>query len=212
MAMRALDLFCCGGGASAGLSAAGFEVVGVDIEPQPHYPYKFLRMDALKVSSFESFDFIWASPPCQEYSITKFMPSSTKLYPKLIEPIRRKLKRSGRLWVIENVPRAPLIDPVTLCGTMFGLKLLRHRIFESNFKIEVPEHLPHRGSTGSHRGYSRGHEYTCVAGNNYDAAEGREAMGIDWLPRHKLSQAIPPAYSEFIGSQALALLRFNPSA
>jgi len=198
--LRALDLFCCAGGASMGLSKAGFEVVGVDIRPQPNYPFEFHLADALTFPP-EGFDFIWASPPCQAHSKTRAIHG--KDYPDLIPQTREKLKKSGLPFVIENVPGAPLEGSFMLCGTMFGLKVIRHRNFEASFTVLTPECGRH-GSTNSHRGYSTGAEFVTVAGNNYRRVEGAAAMGIDWyMPRSELSQAIPPAYSEFIGRAAI---------
>src|SRR5258708_33470275 len=128
---RALDLFCCQGGASAGLKAAGFDVVGVDIQQQPRYPFKFVRADAL---TFElgGFDLIWASPPCQRFSCATPRGHREK-HPDLISPIRERLIASGALWIMENVPLAPLRNPVKLDGGMFGLSTWRRRHFETNF-------------------------------------------------------------------------------
>jgi DNA (cytosine-5)-methyltransferase 1 len=198
--LRLLDLFCGAGGASMGLWRAGFDVVGVDIKPQPHYPFKFHQADALAFP-LEGFDFIWASPPCQAHSKTRAIHG--KEYPDLIPQTREKLQRHGGLWVIENVPGAPLQNAFVLCGTMFGLGVLRHRHFEASFPMFAPECGRH-GSTNSHRGYSTGAEFVTVAGNNYRRVEGAAAMGINWpMPRQSLSQAIPPAYSEFIGRNAI---------
>ena len=207
--LKALDLFCCAGGAGMGLHQAGFDVVGVDINPQPHYPFTFFQADAMKFS-LSGFDFIWASPPCQQFSITKSLFRDRKReHRKLIVPIRKRLATTGLPYVIENVIGAPLNDPIMLCGTMFGLKVYRHRIFESNFTIVAPPHRKHtQGSTGSHRGYSRGNPMVCVAGHNFKREEGEAAMRIDWMTnRAELSQAIPPAYAKFIGKAAMAHIR-----
>ena len=147
--MRILDLFCCAGGSAKGYANAGFDVVGVDVEPQPHYPYEFHQSDALSFP-FDGFDAIHASPPCQGYSVTRAMHQG-KQHPMLIESTRARLVSSGLPYVIENVPGAPLQNPVTLCGEMFGLRVIRHRLFESNFYIPQPRHAPHRpGGTGIH--------------------------------------------------------------
>ena len=140
--LRALDLFCCAGGAAKGLDQAGFEVVGVDIKPQPRYPFEFHQADALAFPT-EGFDFIWASPPCQAHTSMKSM-HNAKPHLDLIPETRAKLQASGIPYVIENVVGAPLIDPFMLCGTMFGLgvedaELRRHRIFESSFPILAPK-------------------------------------------------------------------------
>lgn len=201
---RALDLFCCAGGAGMGLHRAGFEIVGVDIKAQPNYPFEFHQGDALTYP-LDGFDFIWASPPCQAHSKTRAIHG--KDYPDLIPQTRERLEGSGALWAMENVPGAPLRNPIVLCGTMFGLKVIRHRHFETNFDVGLVPECGRHGSTNSHRGYSTGAEFVTVAGNNYRRVEGAAAMGIDWyIPRPLLSQAIPPAYSEFVGRAAIRLI------
>jgi DNA (cytosine-5)-methyltransferase 1 len=209
---RLLDLFCCAGGAGMGYHRAGFEVVGIDIAKQPRYPFEFHQADALEylAAHGHEFDAIHASPPCQEYSVTKSLPWVGD-YPKLIDPVRDLLIRIGKPYVIENVPGAPLVSPVTLCGTMFGLKLIRHRLFETSPVIWFPPAscACKNVGTASHRGFSsfaNGAQAITVAGNNYAIADGRQAMGIDWMSKSELSEAIPPAYTEYIGKQLLAVL------
>jgi DNA (cytosine-5)-methyltransferase 1 len=203
---RVLDLFCGAGGAAMGLHRvwSEAEIIGVDIRPQPRYPFTFIKADAMTFS-LDGFDFIWASPPCQGYSKTrKIMEGKGIPNPRahnLIPEVRERLVLSGVPWVIENVPGAPLRDPVTLCGTMFGLRVLRHRRFESSFQIPQPQCRKH-GGTNSHRGYSTGAEFVTVGGHNFRRVEGAAAMDIDWMAnRAELSEAIPPAYSEFIARQ-----------
>jgi DNA (cytosine-5)-methyltransferase 1 len=203
---KALDLFCCASGASMGLHQAGFDVTGVDIEPQPRYPFRFIQADALTFP-LEGYDFAWASPMCQDHSKTRKILEGKGLTGKgggdQIARIRERLIVSGLPYVIENVPGAPLINPITLCGTMFGLKVIRHRRFESNFLILQPKCGRH-GKTNSHRGYSTGAEFVTVGGNNFRRVEGAAAMGIDWMKtRPELSQAIPPAYAKYIGEFAM---------
>lgn len=213
--LRVLDLFCCAGGAGMGLYRAGFEVVGVDIKPQPNYPFEFHQADALDFPT-DGFDFIWASPPCQAYSVTRKIGGTGDQHPELVEPVREKLIASGIPYVIENVPGAPLLNPFVLCGTMFGLKVYRHRLFEASFFVLVPAHHPHVGSTNASRAYSSfadGAAIICVAGNNFRRADGALAMGIDWeTTRAELAQAIPPAYSEFIGRAAIAHIESERAA
>lgn len=199
--LRALDLFCCGGGAGMGLHLAGFDVVGVDIEPQPHYPFEFHQADAVEFP-VDGFDFIWASPPCQAFTLCQRIQSNT--HPELVEPIRSKLQSAGVPWCIENVPGAPLIDPIELCGSMFGLRTYRHRLFECSFPIAAPPHPPHVAKTAKMGRPPKPDEYIHVVGNFSGVAAAREAMGIKWLPRDKLREAIPPAYSEYIGRHAIA--------
>lgn len=215
MARRALDLFCGAGGASMGLHRAGFDVVGVDVRPQPRYPFRFVQADAL-APPFElnSFDFIWASPPCQAYSVAAHGERSRgREYPDLVAPVRRMLAASGVPYSIENVPGAPLIHPTKLRGTMFPeLKVIRERWFETSWFMMQPLQVTEP------RGLLVRHGYVSVAGNGTQSwaykqglrwltADMRRAMGIDWMNRGELSQAIPPAYAEFIGRAALAQSR-----
>src|SRR5271157_4967892 len=132
---RLLDLFCCAGGAGVGYRRAGFEVVGVDIEPQPNYPFPFIQANALALDHefIASFDAVHASPPCQSYSDLAKRNRNADAWPRLVEPVRDMLIRSGLPYIIENVEGAPLRNPVVLCGTMFkGLRVIRHRLFEAN--------------------------------------------------------------------------------
>lgn len=215
--LRLLDLFCGAGGAGMGYYRAGFEVVGIDIAPQPHYPFEFHQADALEYLSEhgQEFDVIHASPPCQAYSVTRSLHNNE--YPKLIEQTRKALIKTGKRYVIENVPGAPLQNTLMLCGTMFGLRVIRHRLFECNPQIAfAPATCKHDGlCTGNilrRHGVTRtpslldGFKFVTVAGNNYIAQEGREAMEIDWMSKRELSQAIPPVYTEFIGKQIIAML------
>ncbi len=145
--MKALDLFCCDGGAAMGLHYAGFdEIVGIDISPHPNYPFEFIQGDATDPPvNLEDFDFIWASPPCQNFSIgTLGWRNAGKKYIDLIEPTRKLLKCSGKPYVIENVPNAPIKKHLILCGQMFKLPIIRHRHFEiSGFRAEQPRHPHH---------------------------------------------------------------------
>ena len=213
--VRALDLFCGAGGAAMGLHRAGFDVTGIDIRPQPRYPFRFIQADALKPPvDLREFDFIWASPPCQAHSILRQLPwLRGRDYPDLIEPCRRLLTVSGRPWCMENVPGAPMAG-LTLCGQMFGLPLYRHRIFECSFYLLAPAHPTHRDVIGpgrllndrgkgtlnasSARGsWGKGGVVT-VAGHQFKKCDGQRALGIDWMIRDEMAQAIPPAYSEYI--------------
>jgi DNA (cytosine-5)-methyltransferase 1 len=193
-----------------GYHRAGFEVVGVDIAPQPHYPFEFHQGDALEylAAHGHEFDAIHASPPCQAFSVTYNLPNVGE-YPDLIAPVRALLLATGKPYVMENVTGAPLDNPLMLCGSMFGLKVIRHRLFECRPPIWFPPaSCQCRGMyTASHRGFSsfdNGADAITVAGNNYRLVEGLEAMGIDWMTnKGELSEAIPPAYTEFIGKQLL---------
>ncbi len=203
MTYRCLDLFCGAGGATKGLQRAGFHVTGVDIKPQPRYcGDAFIQADAMEFP-LEGYDFIWASPVCKKWTIAKTILDSGERWPDQITPIRQRLKNMSAPWTIENVVGAPLNNPVRLCGTMFGLAVYRHRLFESNFQVLVPFHACDDATTNASRGMSTGGKYICVAGHNFLVEEGRRAMAIDWMVGSELSQAIPPAYSEFIGRQVI---------
>lgn len=204
--MRLLDLFCGAGGASVGYRRAGFsEIVGVDIRSQPNYPFHFVREDALKFP-LDGFDLIHASPPCQAYTWGTRRDRQER-FPALIGPIRERL--GNRLHVIENVPGSPLIKPVRLCGEMFGLNVIRHRIFEANWMLPQPPHKPHKKAFERQAKDGSGRRvkvspYCCVAGHGgnsdtFALADWREAMGIDWMNKAELVESIPPAYTEYIG-------------
>lgn len=198
-----------------GYHRAGFEVVGIDINPQPNYPFEYAVGDVLErfahmLDWYGPFDAVHASPPCQAYTSMGFLGKQPKERPALIEPVREMVKATGLPYIIENVPRAPLIEPVTLCGQYFGLAVRRHRLFECSFPVEQPNclplHKPHPiavyGDHPEHHAKSPG-----TGGKIYRAHTlemGREAMGIDWMTWKELTQAIPPAYTEYIGKQLLA--------
>ncbi len=206
---RLLDLFCCAGGAGVGYHRAGFEVIGVDIKPQPNYPYLFVQADALTLSPefLAQFDAIHASPPCQSYSDLAKRNGNADSWPRLVEPIRDILISTGLPYIIENVEGAPLIDPVVLCGTMFtGLRVLRHRLFETNFPLSAPPHGIHPkvhtfDKRKSHYGKTNDMvDFVQVTGGgNSSVAAARDAMGIEWMTKNELNEAIPPAYTEYIG-------------
>jgi len=217
MSLRLLDLFCGAGGCSVGYHRAGFEVVGVDIKPQPHYPFEFFQKDWYEalLTLGPLFDVIHASPPCQHYTVARHIHDSGQAHPDLVGSVRTALTHwagaHGKPWIIENVPGSPLHHPVMLCGLMFGLKVLRHRHFESNLCLLSPPHPKHPNGnlTNSNQEYSgKGTRFVCVAGNNFVRKAGAEAMGIDWMPkRQELAQAIPPAFTEYIGRQLCAAMR-----
>lgn len=232
MKPRALDLFCGAGGATRGLQLAGFHVTGVDIKAQPRYcGDEFYQGDATTFS-IGAFDFVWTSPPCQAHTAMKTM-HNAKAHPDLIPVTREKLQRSGIPYVIENVPGAPLHHPILLCGTMFGLgcedaELQRHRWFECSFPALFPEcrHGSRAATLGVYGGHLRNRKRTIgVYGEgvpdsvrkfdrgvaDFNVKQGREAMGIDWMTLAELCQAIPPAYSQFIGEQVIAarILEFD---
>jgi len=201
---RALDLFCGAGGATRGLQMAGFHVTGVDIKPQPRYVGDvFHQADALTFP-LEGFDFIWASPPCQSYSSA--MRHLATPQPMLIDPIRERIEASGAPWVIENVLGAPLRNPIVLCGTMFGMRIHRHRLFEAPWWFTlVPDCFASQPVLNPHRSESRQRIYA-EFGKQDPEKLWRDEMGVTWMSRHETREAIPPAYSEFIGRQALEFL------
>lgn len=215
---RVLDLFCGAGGAAMGLHQAWpeAEIVGVDIKPQPRYPFKFVQADAMAVlanlsrgdflGEFEP-DFIWASPPCQKYSVGSHWVrgrAAIKDHPDLIADVRRSIQWFNLPFVIENVPQAPLLNPVFLCGSMFGLHcakgyLKRHRNFEAPFPIEQLK-CSHGARAVSVSGHGAGGMFGYRKAN---ADEARELMGISWASREGVREAIPPAYSRYIAGQYL---------
>ena len=210
---KLLDLFCCAGGVAVGYNRAGFEVVGVDISPQPHFPFEFIQADALTLEPafLKSFDAIHASPPCQAYSDLAKRNGNAHEWPRLIEPVREMLIKTGKPYVIENVSGAPLLNPTVLCGTMFkGLRVLRHRLFESSFLILAPPHGKHPkvhtfDKRKSHYGKTddKVDFVQVTGGGNCTIAAARDAMGIDWMTKEELNEAIPPAYTQFIGKQLM---------
>ena len=227
MKPRLLDLGCKAGGASAGYVAAGFEVVGVDIEPQPNYPYEFYRDDAFeflrRMGEDKSFAAIHASMPCQLFSHGTVAQDSSK-YIDLVTPIRPLLQATGLPYIMENVQRAPLIDPITLCGASFDLTakddqgplvLRRHRLFESNIPLTAP---PCDCREHQRNGYKIAGCYGGARRTRYEAEEIRhggyvpprpildDLMGINWMTEAELFQAVPPRYTEHLGKQLLQYL------
>lgn len=236
---RLLDLYCCEGGGAVGYQRAGFQVFGVDIVPQPRYPFAFLQGDALAVLgrlteaeavpfthpdgvvewlTLDDFLVVHASPPCQAYSITRH--SHSVQHPDLLAPTRAALIRAGKPYVIENVVGAPMRGPLTLCGSMFGLTamdtdghpliLRRHRLFESDIFLMAAgpcNHDPGIMVGGVYGGGPMQRDKSDLRGGYTPARAVRaELMRMDWATGHGLAQAIPPAYTEYIGGQLLAAL------
>lgn len=216
--MRVLDLFCNAGGAATGYARAGFEVIGVDINPQPNYPFDFVQMDALDVhwTTF-GFDFIHASPPCQNAAaITKGTNARRRhLHPNLYPQTRALLERTGKPYAIENPDSRP---DVMLCGEMFGLGVIRHRKFElGGWSTAKPKEPKHRGYVrGMRHGVYRDGPYVAVygkGGGKATVAEAQKAMGIDWTDVHEeLVEMLPPAYTEWIGWRFLEHLAAKEAA
>lgn len=218
---RLLDLFCGGGGAAKGYYDAGFDIVGVDIAPQPHFPYTFIQADALTFP-LEGYDAIHASPPCQGYSYATINARQKGVvYPDYLECMRQRFLTSGKTWIIENVPGAPVQSGMMLCGSMFGLRVRRHRYFETSSLLFAPGSCKHtddfvtiygdevqRNKTNpNYTGVGCGvRNMICV---RFRLEVGRAAMGITWMNAKELSQAIPPAYTRWIGTQ-LILQRHCP--
>jgi DNA (cytosine-5)-methyltransferase 1 len=201
-----LDAFCCQGGASAGYVAAGFKVVGVDINPQPRYPYEFHQADAVEFVREHGHKFAVraGSPPCRRH--TKAQRIRGNEHPDLIGPFREACEAVGGPYVIENVPGAPLLDPVMLCGSMFALGTYRHRLFESNVPLATrlhPRHVAPQVKMG--RALQPGARYQAVG--HFTGAEAVAAdMGVPWMTRDGIRECIPPAYTQFLGEQLLAHL------
>lgn len=235
--MLVLDLFCCAGGASEGYVRAGYDVVGVDIDPQPNYPWPFIQMDALQFMAYltvgctfstagfngdyvcfniHQIDFIHASPPCQLFTmynnVKSIKKSTEEKYLNLIPQTRAVLQRSGKPYVIENVPKSPLNDPIRLCGTSFGIPVRRHRLFElGQWSMEAPpckhgDFTERRFPGSSNRPNGR---TVCNVGE-YRVPLGvqKECMTIDRkVTLHELSEMVPPPYTEYIGRQYEAFKR-----
>jgi DNA (cytosine-5)-methyltransferase 1 len=191
---------------------AGWEVTGVDVHPQPHYPGFFVQADALAYvrEHGSEFDAIHASPPCQRYSVvSKSWNGKPESHPDLVDATRAALQATGKIWIIENVVGAPLRNPVTLCGTMFpGLRVIRHRLFESSVKLTVPPHGKHplvKTMRKDRPHYSKLDDsvsfVSVTGGGNSSVKSAAAAMGINWMTKAELNEAIPPAYTECLGRQ-----------
>jgi DNA (cytosine-5)-methyltransferase 1 len=225
---RLLDLFCGAGGAAVGYSRAGFDVVGVDIAPQPNYPFEFVQDDAVALMStypwwdVPPFQAVHASPPCQRYSTATKVNGTQDTHPDLIAPTRELLERTGLPYVIENVVGAPLIEPVMVCGVALGMRLenyvlRRHRLFETNWPLMSPGCGCHRGDGRTLGVYGGGptekarslHGKNPGGGRPQKAtkAQAQALMDMPWATKTEINEAIPPAYTELIGHQLAQHLR-----
>lgn len=222
--MKLLEVYSCASGAGMGYHQAGFQITAVDIEPQPSNPFEFHQGDAIEFikARGHEFDAIHASPPCQHYS--NLNAYNHKDYPDLIAPTRDAILATGLPYVIENVEAAAgeLIEPVTLCGPMFGLRLYRHRVFETSFPLPVPEHPAHTALC-ARNGYlpTPDRPFMSIHGGKHSRAWQRaaaDAMGMPWvrLPDvggdraraiREVCEAIPPAYTRHIGEALIDHLR-----
>lgn len=207
---KLLDLFCGAGGAGMGYNRAGFEVIGIDIKPQPHYPFKFIQADAIEYlkEHWTEFDATHSSPPCQRNSaMTKGLwKDRLENHPDLITPIRKLLTETNKPYIIENVVGAKLINPVVLCGSMFNLGVRRHRLFETSFEMIQPkcDHKKQGKVVGvyGHAGGSSKRD-----GIKFNGVQSwKDAMKIDWMNGNELAQSIPPAYTEYIGKVLMEIL------
>ncbi len=197
-----LDLFCGAGGAAMGYHRAGFDVVGVDIKPQPHYPFEFFQRDALDyTASWMSdwcdgpayFDAIHASPPCQHYANVTRWRGNQADHPALIGPTRELLQASGLPWVLENVENTPIDPHYVLCGTMFGLPIRRHRWFETSHALRMTPRACNHQPGDKPFIHKQERAYA-------------DAMGCEWMTNREAREAIPPAYTEYIGGWLIGVL------
>lgn len=213
---KLLDLFCKAGGTSMGYYRAGFDVTGVDVESQIHYPFRFVQADAFEYfeTHWQEYDFLAGSPPCHHYSShTQHRKNKGVVYPDLLPGTQERFRSTGKPYIIENVPGAVrlMLNPIMLCGGMFGLGVVRHRFFESNLPLIAPEHICNtnqvdRDLVSVTRHGPPARWYKKHPGAVFSVKIWHEAMGIDWMNRTELTQAIPPAYTEYLGKHALVCL------
>ncbi len=225
---RLLDLYCCAGGAGMGYARAGFDVTGVDVVRHANNPHRVIVADALSLDPAwiaENFDAVHASPPCQGYSTMRHAPGA-KGAPRLIGQTRELLQATGLPWVIENVEAAAdeMRNPALLCGTMFGLEaqghdLQRHRLFETSFPVApLPCRHTERPVIGVYGGHARNRSAKHGGRGTKDTWDGghkaaaSEALGIDWMNLAEMSEAIPPAYTEYLGWQLRAAMMLRLAA
>ena len=195
-----LDLFCGAGGAARGYADAGFEIVGVDNQPQPNYPFEFHQADAM-TCPLDGFDVIHASPPCQGYS--RVMRHLAAPKPMLIDAVRERVR--GKIYVIENVMGAPMPTAIILCGTAFGLRVYRHRLFESNVAMLGPECDHSKPAMNPHA--ISGREYMRAEWGSGSELIWRQEMGVGWMNHGEGRQAVPPVFTEYIGQRLMEYLK-----
>ncbi len=218
MKPKLLDLFSGAGGCARGYMDAGFYVIGVDIAPQPRYcGDEFIQADALTFP-LDGFDAYHASPPCQHYTqMLNWNGQDRSSYPDLVEVIRARLQATGKPYIIENVPGAPVERMITLCGAMFGLRVYRHRYFESNILLFQPRHPKHLIPAAHSGKVARSDQFWCPVGNFGQKDDAQKAMGINWMKttgskNREIAQAIPPAYTRWIGEQLMQALEAEQEA
>jgi DNA (cytosine-5)-methyltransferase 1 len=217
---RLLDLFCGQFGAGYGYHLAGFDVTGVDIRPihPQHRPdgVRFIHGDALEYlyDHGHKYDAVHASPPCRAYSVARHGAPAAYRHPDLIGPTRSALRASGRPYVIENVVGAPLVDPVLLCGAMFGLTTYRHRLFETSWPLRLHPgaHPPHKAPTARMGRPAAEGEFHSLVGNFSGLEKAREVMQMPWANQDGIRQAVPPAYTRFVGAVLIERLGYAAAA
>lgn len=207
--MKLLDLYCCQHVGGYGFELAGFTVTGIDLYPQPKYPGDFIQADAIDyvLKHGHLYDYIHASPPCQEHSTASMQfRIQGKKYPDLISATRAALILTGKPYDIENVPGAPLIDPILLCGSMFNYPSYRHRLFESNWGLKSPEHPKHINKSAKMGRAIKNNEFIQHVGHFSGVQYVRDLTGAQWADQYGLAQSIPPCYTKYIGEQFMATL------
>ena len=215
---RLLDLYCGQHGAGHGYQLAGFDVTGVDIRPIKNHPpgITFVHADALEylAAHGHEFDAVHASPPCRAYTQARHSAPVAYIHPRLIEPTRKALLALGKPYVMENVVGAPLLDPVLLCGTMFGLQTYRHRLFETNWRLRVHPglHGPHTARSARMGRPAKEGEFHNLVGNFSGLQTAREVMGMPWANQDGIRQAVPPAYTRYIGEALMMWMGWAQAA
>lgn len=202
--LKALDLYCCQGSAGFGFEQAGFIVTGVDLYPQRKHRGLFIQSDAIDylLEHGEEYDYIHASPPCQKHSLSAMQFRLLgKQYPDLISATRAALIKIGKPYDLENVPGSPLLNPIELCGTMFGLPTYRHRLFEANWNLLPPIHPVHKAKNAKMGRPIKEGQFIQYMGHFSGVQQVRDFTGCQWMDQYGLAQSIPPQYTKYIGEQ-----------